>query len=267
MLLQLQAIAVSREAWLSLLARLFADSQFSDPVPQVEAVARQLGAAGLRGGPDSPLLARGAPMIRPGAWGRHWWVWAVPSLVLAANLAWIVGFRTAVLQRGTALESQVEQLQSDVARLETASRKLAETRGQLDDLRTDLDVLRRDQLSGMREPPGSVHRGGRAARRRGGAEGRAHRVLVHQATSKSGLVYFTASYAVKGTYEQIRQCVYLMETSPQFIVLEGLGLRGDSSSTSLEIWVQLTMGTYFSEVDEALIQELGVKEVRVGSQD
>lgn len=34
--LQLQAIAVSRDAWLSLLARLFADSQFSDPVPQGE---------------------------------------------------------------------------------------------------------------------------------------------------------------------------------------------------------------------------------------
>jgi len=34
--LQLQAIAVSRDAWLSLLARLFTDSQFSDPVPQSE---------------------------------------------------------------------------------------------------------------------------------------------------------------------------------------------------------------------------------------
>lgn len=34
--LQLEAIAVSRDAWLSLLARLFADTQFSDPVPQAE---------------------------------------------------------------------------------------------------------------------------------------------------------------------------------------------------------------------------------------
>jgi Tfp pilus assembly protein PilN len=36
MRLQLQAIAVSREAWLSLLARLFSDPQFSDPIPENE---------------------------------------------------------------------------------------------------------------------------------------------------------------------------------------------------------------------------------------
>jgi Tfp pilus assembly protein PilO len=205
-------------------------------------------------------------MIWPGAWGRHWWAWAVPSLVLVANLAWIVGFRTAVLQRGTALGSQVEQLQSEVARLETTSRKLTEMRSRLDGLRTDLDTLRRDQLSGMRSRlvpflQEVVRLGDEAGLK-------AERVSYsYSKDAKSGLVYFTASYAVKGTYEQIRRCVYLMETSPQFIVLEGLALRGDSSSTSLEISVQLTMGTYFSEVDEALIQELGVKEVRVGSQD
>lgn len=205
-------------------------------------------------------------MIWPGAWGRHWWAWAVPSLVLAANLAWIVGFRTAVLQRGSMLESQVEQLQSDVARLEAASRKLAATRGQLDDLRTNLDVLRRDQLSGMR---GRLIPFIEEVVRLGDKAGLKVEQIAYSYSRdlKSGLVYFTASYAVKGTYEQIRQCVFLMETSPQFIVLEGLGLRGDSSSTSLEIGVQLTMGTYFSEVDEALVRELGIKEVSLGSQD
>lgn len=205
-------------------------------------------------------------MTWPSAWGRHWWAWAVPSLVLAANLAWIVGFRTAVLQRGAALESQVEQLQSDVSRLEASSRKLAEMQGRLDGLRTDLDVLRRDQLSGMRSRlvpflQEVVRLGNEAGLK-------AERIAYsYSLDPKSGLVYFSASYSVEGTYEQIRQCVFLLETSPHFIVLEGLGLRGDPSSTSLAISVQLTMGTYFSEVDEALIQELGVKEVPLGSQD
>jgi Tfp pilus assembly protein PilO len=203
---------------------------------------------------------------RQSAWGRHWWVWVVPSVVLVVNLAWIVGFRTAVLQRGSMLGSQVEQLESDVARLETASRKLAETRGRLDDLRTNLDVLRRDQLSGMR---GRLIPFIEEVVRLGDRAGLKVERISYSYTRdpKSGLVYFTASYAVKGTYEQIRQCVFLMETSPQFIVLEGLGLRGDSASASLEIGVQLIMGTYFSEVDEALVRELGVKEVPLGSQE
>jgi hypothetical protein len=44
--LQLQAVAVSRDAWLSLLARLFADSQFSDPVPEIEASPASSGQQG-----------------------------------------------------------------------------------------------------------------------------------------------------------------------------------------------------------------------------
>ena len=46
MRLQLQAIAVSRGAWLSLLARLFSDPQFSDPVPEVEESPVSSGAQG-----------------------------------------------------------------------------------------------------------------------------------------------------------------------------------------------------------------------------
>lgn len=205
-------------------------------------------------------------MSRAGAWGRHWWAWAVPSLVLVANLAWIIGFRTAVLQRGTRLGSQVELLESDVARLEAAARKQTETRRQLGDLRTNLDVLRREQLSGMR---GRLIPFLEEIMRLGVESGLGVERISYSYTrnDKSGLVYFTGSYRVKGTYEQIRKCVYLMETSPQFIVLEGLALRTSEASASLEIAVELTMGTYFSEVDEKLIRELGIKEVQVGSQN
>jgi Tfp pilus assembly protein PilN len=61
MSLQLQAIAVSREAWLSLLARLFTDSQFSDPVPQVEESPVASGEQGYVVG----LLVRYWPEGRP----------------------------------------------------------------------------------------------------------------------------------------------------------------------------------------------------------
>ncbi|MCU0291888.1 MAG: hypothetical protein MUF10_07830 [Thermoanaerobaculaceae bacterium] len=59
--MQLQAVAVSRDAWLSLLARLFADSQFSDPVPEMEASPASSGQQGYTVG----LKVRYWPEGRP----------------------------------------------------------------------------------------------------------------------------------------------------------------------------------------------------------
>jgi Tfp pilus assembly protein PilO len=78
---------------------------------------------------------------------------------------------------------------------------------------------------------------------------------------KTGLVYFTAAYGVQGSYEQIRRCVYLLESSPQFIVLEGLALNSEDTTASANITVQLRLGTYFSDIDRELLEKLGIKEV------
>lgn len=205
-------------------------------------------------------------MSRPGIWWRLWWVWAVPSLLVAVNLAWVFGFRSTVLQRGSVLAAQAEQLQSEVARLEGNARRLDETRDKLGELRENLSVLRRDQLSGMKERlVPFLQEVLRLAQESGLAVESIG--YTYKQEDKTGLVYFTASYGVKGSYEQIRRCVFLLESSPQFIVLEGLGLEGDQSAGSLDVSVRLTMGTYFSTADETLLRDLGAKEVQGGSQD
>lgn len=203
-------------------------------------------------------------MSRLGVWWRHWWAWAVPALVLGGNLAWVLAFRSAVLERGTLLAAQVERLQADVARLEGNARTLGETRDRLGELRGNLDELRKDQLSGMRERLIPFLQ---EVLRLGQEAGLAVESIsyAYKRDEKTGLVYFAASYSVKGTYEQIRRCVYLLESSPQFIVLEGLGLQGDQTAASMNVSVSLTMGTYFSSVDEALVRDLGIKEVQGGS--
>jgi len=82
-----------------------------------------------------------------------------------------------------------------------------------------------------------------------------------QRDEKTGLVGFSASYNVKGGYEQIRECVGLLEASPQFVLVERIGLRGEESASSLEVAVQLTVGTYFSDVDTGLVDDLGIVEI------
>lgn len=205
-------------------------------------------------------------MSRMNVWWRRWWIWLLPALLLGANLAWVFAFRSAVLERGSSLAAQVEQLRAEVASLESTTRKQDEVRAQLAALRGSLDELRREQLSGMKERLipflKEVLRLGQEAGLQVESISYSYKL-----DDKTGLVYFSASYGVKGSYEQIRRCIFLLESSGQFIVLEGLALQADQSASTLEVSVRLTMGTYFASVDETLVRELGIGEVADGRQD
>jgi Tfp pilus assembly protein PilO len=198
--------------------------------------------------------------VNRSAWLRYWAAWAVPGVIVAIAVVWLAVVRETVLGRGPYLERQVKQVESDVRKLEgqrsslqAASRSLVEVQATMSDLRERelgsmrarlvpflIDVVQRANEAGLR-----VERISYQAKRE----------------EKSGLVHFTAGYEVDGTYDQIRRCVYLLETSPQYIVIERIGLRGSDDATSLEVSVRLAVGTYFFDLDEKLMKELGVAEV------
>jgi Tfp pilus assembly protein PilO len=205
-------------------------------------------------------------MSRMNVWWRRWWIWLLPALLLGANLAWVFAFRSAVLERGSSLAAQVEQLRAEVVELENTTRKQDEVRTQLAALRGSLDELRREQLAGMKERLIPFLKDVMRLAQEAGLQVESIS-YSYKLDDKTGLVYFSASYGVKGSYEQIRRCVFLLESSPQFIVLEGLALQADQSASSLDVSVRLTMGTYFASVDETLVSELGIAEVADGRQD
>ena len=195
-------------------------------------------------------------------WLKLWYLWVPAAVVILLNVLWLAGMRGALLGRGSLLAGQVSETQAEVKRLETQLQQLERTTKELSDLQANLDALREKRLASMRERlvpfitdvVRRVQEAGLQAERIGYAAIR---------DEKSGLVYFTATFGVKGGYEQIRRCVFLLESSPQFVLLENLGLRGDDSAASLNVGVQLTVGTYFSDLDERLLQQLGVSEVGV----
>jgi len=196
-------------------------------------------------------------------WVRWWWAWAIPALVLTANLVWLVGLRGGVVGRGTLIERRVSDLQRDVARLQADKRRLIEAQAKLGTLRDELTSLRQEQLAPMRERlvPFLID----VVERSRQASLTPERIgYSYSQEKKSGLVHFNAAYAVTGPYDRIRRLVYLLESSPQFVVIERLGLTGNDDAASLDVRVQLTLGTYFSDIDEQLLEELGVTEVSSG---
>jgi Tfp pilus assembly protein PilO len=203
-------------------------------------------------------------MIGRGAWLRLWYAWAPATLVVVANVVWLAGMRGAVLGRGPLLAGQVDEAQTAASKLQSQADEIERIKKSLTGLEENLGALRQQEMAPMRERlvPFLTD----LVKRTQDAGLKVERVsYTAQREEKSGLVYFSANYRVKGSYEQIRQCAFLLESSPQFILLEGLTLRGDDSASSLEVEVQLGVGTYFSDLDEGLMKQLGVSEVASGA--
>lgn len=196
-------------------------------------------------------------------WLRLWVVWVVPVILLVANAVWVFGLRSVLWGQGPALSRRVRDVEQEVGRLEGQRKELLRATDGLKGLRSNLDALRQSQLATMKERllPFITD----VVRRAQEAGLRVERVsYAAKRDEKSGLVYFTAAYSVQGSYDQIRRCVYLLESSPQFVLLDGLALRSDDPTASLNVAVQLTTGTFFSDIDQELMQKLGVAEVKGG---
>lgn len=194
-------------------------------------------------------------------WLTWWWAWALPAALLAGNVAWLGGLRGAVTGRGSLMGRRVTQLEGDVERLEARQRQLDATKHDLDTLQARLASLRNEQLAPMRERlvPFLVDIVDRA--RKAGLSPERIGYSVSE-DKKSGLFHFTATYGLKGRYDQMRQLIYLLESSPQFVIIERFGLSGPDDASSVQVGVSLGLGTYFSDIDEELMRKLKVTEVQ-----
>ena len=197
------------------------------------------------------------------AWFRLWYAWALPLAVVVLNVVWLIGLRASVVGQGSLIAQRLAESQAALAKLEGQAAELERTERSLEQLRANLDALRKVDMAPMKQRLVPFLTDVLARTQEAGLK--VERVTyAAQRDEKSGLAYFSAGYGVKGTYEQIRRCAYLLESSPQFVMLEALALRGDENAASLEVKVQLGVGTYFADLDEEMMKKYGVREVSGG---
>ena len=127
-------------------------------------------------------------------------------------------------------------------------------------LEADLGTLRKERLGSMRERLVSFLVD--INKRTNAAGLRPERIsYTADVDKKSGMVHFSAIFAVAGTYEEVRRCVSLLESSPQFVVVERLTLRSEDGQSSLGVGVQLSVGTYFVDADTGMLRQLGIEDL------
>ena len=195
-----------------------------------------------------------------GAWLKLWFLSLPVGVLVVLNVIWLTGLRGTLLGRGSLLAKQVGDAEAEVSKLDGQLRQLERTAKALEELQANLEELHERRLGPMHERLVPFLQD--VVKRTQEAGLQPERVsYAARREEKTGLVYFAATYGVRGSYEQIRRCVFLLESSPEFVLLDGLGLRGDESASSLDVGVQLNVGTYFSDIDENLLKKLGVSEV------
>lgn len=193
------------------------------------------------------------------AWWKYLWVWLVPAVLVVGNGVWLLGLRASVLGQGAQAVAQVRQKEEQVRELERVVRELSATRDRLARLRDELQRLRLEQMGSMRQRlVPFLHEVGSRAQKVGLFPERI--AYAARQDSKSGLVHFTATYELNGSYEQLRTYVAELEALPQFVVIERLGLLGEDATSSTGIALQMVVGTYFSDWDRALLSQLGARE-------
>jgi Tfp pilus assembly protein PilO len=84
----------------------------------------------------------------------------------------------------------------------------------------------------------------------------------------TGFIRFGIQFSVEGEYRQIRQMLAELQSSPEFLVVEGLSLTGDEDPISQKLKLAVRIATFLVEADPQQLRRLtgGVAEA-AGSND
>jgi hypothetical protein len=184
------------------------------------------------------------------AWRRLILVWLPATLLCLASLG--VYFWQGSLGREARLRERVAELEGSLARLEKARADAARDR-------TDVVAVEAELESTYREVFGTLDGRLVPILRDIGASARSAGMLPASITYSfdkdrhGGTTEFTVSFAVEGTYQQVRTLLGTLQTSSEFLTVKSLSFRGEAEATSNVIGIAVDVGTILAEADPAAI--------------
>lgn len=72
----------------------------------------------------------------------------------------------------------------------------------------------------------------------------------------TGFIRFGVRFSVEGRYLQIRQMLAELQSSPEFLIVENLGLSGDEDPIRQELRISVSIATILSEADAEQLRRL-----------
>ena len=188
-------------------------------------------------------------------WRRLLPVWLPAVGLCVAAAATFVWQSSESGGRAAGIRNEIEDLEAEIARLQNLTAKAETERATVAQLNESFDLLYAGVFQSLDERLTDILKDVGLATRSAGLLPGAYKYDAEE-ERKTGYVRFSIQFSVKGRYEQIRQLIAALQSSPEFLIVESITFAGDEESNSQELAIGVRVATYLSEADRATLDRL-----------
>jgi Tfp pilus assembly protein PilO len=168
--------------------------------------------------------------------------------------------------RAAGIRSEIEDLEAEIARLQSLTKKVETERATVAQLNESFDLLYASVFRSLDDRLTNILTEVGLANRSAGLLPGAYRYEAEE-ERKTGYIRFSVQFSVKGRYEQIRQLIAALQSSPEFLIVESITFAGDEQPNNQELSIAVRVSTYLSEASRETLDRLtgGIRQVAGGS--
>jgi Tfp pilus assembly protein PilO len=191
--------------------------------------------------------------LRP--WRRLLPVWlpAVGLCVIAA--AAYVWQSSESGGRAAGVRAEIEEFETEIARLERLLAQVEGERATVASVNETFDLLYGQVFRSLDDRLTNILREVGLATRSAGLLPGAYKYNAED-EQKTGYVRFSIQFSVTGEYAQMRKLIAAIQSSPEFLVVEGIAFSGDEQAATQELMIAVRVATYLSEASRETLDRL-----------
>lgn len=181
-------------------------------------------------------------------WRRLVWLWLPAATLCLAVIGTYIWQSSGSLGREALLREQVDDLERSLARLEKIQLDLETDRVGVASLDAALQHVYEGIFGSLDGRLVGILKAVEKATRGAGMLPASVSYRAHE-DSQLKVTRLGISFAVEGRYEQVRQMLGAIQSSPQFLIIEAIAFRGEEQATTRDIRLSLKLATILSNAD------------------
>lgn len=191
--------------------------------------------------------------LRP--WQRMLPVW-LPAVVLCLVAAVLYVWQTSESGgRRAQVRDRVAELEAELTRLESVMRATGSDRERVAELEQQFVTLHEDIFGTLDGRLTNILRAVGSATRNAGLLPGSYSYSASE-DRETGFIRFGVQFAVEGEYDEIRRMLAELQSSPEFLLVEGLSLTGDEDPMTKDLKITVRIATFLMEADPSQLQRL-----------
>jgi hypothetical protein len=188
-------------------------------------------------------------------WQRLLAVW-LPAIALCAVAAGFYVWQTSESGgRRAQVRDRVQALEAGLEQLESLRLAAGGDRARVAEIQQQFTTLHEEVFGSLEERLTDIMRAVGSATRNAGLLPGSYGYSAAD-DRNSGFIRFGIQFSVRGQYGQIRRMLTELQSSPEFLIVEGLSLSGDEAPVTQELSISVRIVTFLVDADPQYLRRL-----------